>query len=401
MVSQTLTERIGIHRVALNFLEDFGWLEREQTVSDFGIDMQVELVENDQPTGLLYCIQVKSGDSYTKKTSDNLVFYTDQKHIDYWRNHSLPVILVISDINNNINYWQIIKSETIKQTNKKWKIDIPLTNILGNTESINEIKKLYFSDEWFTIMNSAIDTSHSLSRRISMKIILKEKVSNFIIEKQLPQLVEGLKNSDYYRSEIVEQHHSGNNADCVWIWFYRNNEQYNNGLPFCTAYWNDPESESPTILNKNDKLIIDNIYINYTKNELDSAFINKRLTKGKYLKIIDNYILAVSEIYIEIIKVLKKFNKNNNRKKLEEKIIKLDKIHSGLFDEEYNQNFEPLECHDLDQVIQNIQCAIDNIFIVIKDKNRDINNIKACMKIYIEEYEKNILAAHYERQKVI
>lgn len=47
MSKMNLIDKVGVHKVALIFLEEFGWIEREQTVSDVGIDIQVE---NGQPT---------------------------------------------------------------------------------------------------------------------------------------------------------------------------------------------------------------------------------------------------------------------------------------------------------------------------------------------------------------
>ena len=47
------TERKGINAVEKIFLDEFGWLFREQPVSDYGIDAQVEVVENNKPTGKL------------------------------------------------------------------------------------------------------------------------------------------------------------------------------------------------------------------------------------------------------------------------------------------------------------------------------------------------------------
>ena len=93
MTGNSIIERIGIHKVALCFLEKFGWIEREQYVADYGIDTQVEIVENGNPTGLLYCVQVKTGKSYINKTKDSITYYPKEKHVNYWLNHSLPVLL--------------------------------------------------------------------------------------------------------------------------------------------------------------------------------------------------------------------------------------------------------------------------------------------------------------------
>jgi len=50
-------ERKGINAVESIFLHEFDWLFREQPVSDYGIDAQVEVVENNTPTGKLLALQ--------------------------------------------------------------------------------------------------------------------------------------------------------------------------------------------------------------------------------------------------------------------------------------------------------------------------------------------------------
>lgn len=402
MTNDNITERIGIHRVALTFLEKYGWLEREQFVSDFGIDTQVEIVKDGIPTGLLYCLQVKSGKSYIKETDKNIVFYTqNERHINYWINHSLPVLLVICDIKNEINYWDFITSQNISKTEKGWNISISKSNNLADSKSKEQIENYYFSNDNFTVMESGIDTSHALSRRISMKIILKNKISNIVIEEQLPQLIEGLKKSDYFRSKIVEDHHKDNPADCVWIWFYKNIEQYSDGLPFCTAYWNHPNSKSPTTLHSNDKEIKDGIFINYSTTEISNDFLNKRLSKGNYLKIIDNFLLESDHIFHEINKHIKNYESKPDILILKAEILKYEKDFELLLPEEYRQNLAPLECSDLDQIINNIEAAIGNIFIVTGDIKRTEKNIVDCIRMFKRTYLENIEPVKYERKKII
>ena len=148
---------------------------------------------------------------------------------------STKVKLVICDIDNDIKYWDFVTSKNISKTEKGWNISIPKGNNLDDKKSKEKIECFYFRNDNFTIMESGIDTSHALSRRISMKIILKKSISNIVIEEQLPQLIDGLKKSDYYRSEIVENFHKDKPADCVWIWFYKSIEQYKNGLPYWSS----------------------------------------------------------------------------------------------------------------------------------------------------------------------
>lgn len=400
MIGNSITERIGIHKVALCFLEKFGWIEREQYVADQGIDTQVEIVENGNPTGLLYCIQVKTGKSYINATRVGITYYADERHVNYWLNHSLPVLLVICDPESDTKYWDFVTRQNVVKTKNGWKIDIPQKNQLDDEKSIDKIRNYYFSNDNFTIVESGIDTSHALSRRISMKIVLKRDTPNIIIEGQLPKLIEGLKRSDYYRSEIVESRFQGQPADCVWIWFYRNFEQYRNGLPFCTAFWNHPDSKIPTTLPSYDKEI-DGIYIKYSLTELPDGIVNLRLPKGKYLKIVDWFLSETHRVYDGIAEAYAIYQSDKNLSLLKDGTLKYRSQFEGLLSEEYQQNNAPLECADLDQVIQNMHAAIDNIFIVVGDKKRDDRNIVACIKMYLNLYAENIEPAKYERKKVI
>ena len=399
MVEKKLTERIGIHKVALCFLEKFGWIEREQYVADYGIDTQVEIVENNVPTGLLYCLQVKAGKSYIKKSNDNIVFYPEKKHVEYWLNHSLPVILIICDLEKNKNYWEFLNPQTIKETERGWKINIPLDNLLDHEEAKYKISQYYYNNKKFTIMESVDDTSHPLSRRVSMKVVLKGDVAKVVMEKQLPHLIEGLKKSDYYRSKIVEKHHKDKQADCVWVYFYKDLEQYKNGLPLCIAYWNDPKSKSPTVLSSDDKEV-NGIFIRWSQIEIPDEFFNDRLTKGKYLNIIDNYISNVEKIFFDISSTYENYKMNKSISSLKSKILKTKIIHDKLFPKEFHEKLPPLECVDLDQYIQNIFSSIDNIYIVLQDKKRNERNLCYCIEMYIKAYNEDFSSVRHERKKV-
>lgn len=400
MIGSSITERIGIHKVALCFLEKFGWIEREQYVADQGIDTQVEIVENGNPTGLLYCIQVKTGKSYINETRDGITYYADERHVNYWLNHSLPVLLIVCDPDSDTKYWDFVTRQNVVKTKNGWKISIPQENQLDDSKSIDKIRSYYFSNDNFTIVESGIDTSHALSRRISMKIVLKGNTPNVIIEGQLPKLIDGLKRSDYYRSEIVESRFRGQFADCVWIWFYRNFEQYRNGLPFCTAFWNHPDSEVPTTLPSHDKEI-DGIYVKYSSIELPDDIVNLHLPKGKYLKIVDRFLSETHRIYEGIAGVYALYLNEKNLSLLKHGIQRFRPQLENLLSEEYQQNNPPLECVDLDQAVQNLHAAIDNIFIVVDDSMRDDKNIMDCIEMYRKIYSENFEAAKYERKKVV
>lgn len=130
------TNRMGVHYTGLIF-EKIGYIFREQTVSDYGIDAIVEKKYGDKPSGKLLALQIKTGESYFKEIKDNKVIYRgDMSHYYYWVNHSLPVIIVLCNPEKNICIFNYISEDTVEFTNENWKIEISLDNTLENNVNI-------------------------------------------------------------------------------------------------------------------------------------------------------------------------------------------------------------------------------------------------------------------------
>lgn len=129
------TERIGVNAVEGIFLKDFEWIFREQPISDTGIDAHVEIVLNGAASGKLIALQIKTGESHFNINDTSLTYYGNLKHLDYWLNHSLTVLLIAHLPNQNKTYWQIVNLSTIEHTSKAWKIEIPKSQ---------ELSKMYY-----------------------------------------------------------------------------------------------------------------------------------------------------------------------------------------------------------------------------------------------------------------
>lgn len=122
------TERIGVNAVERIVTKDFSWIWREQDVSDFGVDGQIEAVDpSGRPTGQLFAVQVKSGPSYFRGSGETIPFYVDEVHLKYWNQHSLPVILVLHNPEDGQTVWQWADLKTARATSGSWSIDIPRT----------------------------------------------------------------------------------------------------------------------------------------------------------------------------------------------------------------------------------------------------------------------------------
>lgn len=135
------TERLGVARLD-QFFSSAGWLFREQMVHDYGIDAHVEVVEGDYPTGNLIAIQIKTGASYFAECSgDAYIFRTEDKHLNYWQGHALPVILVLYHPDEDLLLWQAVSEQTVISTGKGWKIEVPKDRTLDQ-DSLRALKKL-------------------------------------------------------------------------------------------------------------------------------------------------------------------------------------------------------------------------------------------------------------------
>lgn len=128
-------ERLGVATTE-KIINKMGLIFREQPTDDYGVDAQIETIENGYATGKLIAVQIKSGESYFKETtSEGIVFRGERKHYDYWLNHSLPVIIVLYNPENDKCYWNVVNSETATLTFKNWKIEVPFSNLLENAKS--------------------------------------------------------------------------------------------------------------------------------------------------------------------------------------------------------------------------------------------------------------------------
>ena len=88
-----------------------GQLCRELTVSDHGIDMEIEFKHDDgTASGKKVYLQLKSGDSYlSQRKRDGVeIFKIDkERHVKYWMEQAFPVMLVIRDSEGEVRWMEI------------------------------------------------------------------------------------------------------------------------------------------------------------------------------------------------------------------------------------------------------------------------------------------------------
>ncbi len=141
------TERIGLNAVERIVTADFKWIWREQPVADFGIDAQIEVVDRyRKPTGKLIAVQVKTGVSYFQGARETHPFYIDQEHLKYWDQHSLPVILILHNPDDEQTIWQRADLHSARPTKTRWCIDVPKTKAF-DAECMSELQGQVWMDD--------------------------------------------------------------------------------------------------------------------------------------------------------------------------------------------------------------------------------------------------------------
>jgi len=77
---------------------------------DVGVDAQIELCHQDEPSGFVVGVQVKAGESYIhNETASVFTFRPSLDDLHYWRSYALPIYLIVYHPARDVAYWLDIK----------------------------------------------------------------------------------------------------------------------------------------------------------------------------------------------------------------------------------------------------------------------------------------------------
>ena len=143
---------------------ELGWLFRNQPTEDYGIDAQAEVVDGEDVHGRLLALQIKSGTSWFKDTGPGgWWFRPDREHVQYWTNHSLPVVVVLYHPKTKRCYWQLVNRETLVKTLAGgWKLLVPEGQLL-DVSARKPLQKVSEGDPYNYVCASCGSPSHGWS----------------------------------------------------------------------------------------------------------------------------------------------------------------------------------------------------------------------------------------------
>lgn len=151
--SQQRQGSIGLNAFELFVNRELGWVFRPvHQECDFGIDGYLDVVDNGEVTGASLAVQIKCGKSYiSKKTLGGIRYDGEIKHLNYYTNLRMPVLLIVFDEKGESGYWVVFQAEKSipAQSADRWWIEIPQKNILQASVEA----------EWRTIAGPIIDVN--------------------------------------------------------------------------------------------------------------------------------------------------------------------------------------------------------------------------------------------------
>jgi len=123
----------GINTVAKIANDDLFWIFRQtHNEDDFGIDGYLDVVTDyGSVTGQQFAVQIKSGQSFfTESTPRGILFRGEGKHLKYYQNHPMPVLIVLVDCDKRV-HWTVFDMNRVVLVGQSWTIIIPLSSNLS------------------------------------------------------------------------------------------------------------------------------------------------------------------------------------------------------------------------------------------------------------------------------
>lgn len=372
------TERRGIG-IATETFESLGFAFREQSESDYGIDAHAELIQSEQATGQIIGIQLKSGPSYLSKENKNgFTFQTDEKHVNYWCNHALPVLICLCDVDTRNIYWQVVNRETAISTGKGYKIIVPKTQLidLSSVETLQKMLTPIVPATRYTIFEED-DVSHAAAKRFLFRVVTNGTATKSEIAAIVRQITRKGMKSRYCKNHIVENRHIYSDAQVVWTFIYPTPEDYQRGaLWICRSIWIDNNlDEKFRPIGFEGENIGEDIIIDWNANyqEWSKFYSEGTASKEEYLSTILPIIDKLEVIFTKIVEMIAKYINNEID---EEEFILLTKEDLKQVHELYRESIDlpfsaPFECREVEDNFHDFISLFDNIRLFYDESYRD------------------------------
>ncbi len=357
------TNRLGVNIMDQRVLEA-GHIFRDQPTSDFGIDAQIEIKEGSSASGRLIAAQIKAGPSYFSDEIENGFWrYVSDRHRNLWVNHSLPVILVLCDLDRRDCYYEIVSDETCVRAGNQWKILIPKSKTITAASSLDlvEIASPVVAASDFSI-HAEQDQSFGLARRISLDVVIhpgSKPVNKPLLGAIVRLALKRGQSSQYHRNETSESVLGGRPVDVVWGFLYLRDVDRDSASWRCRFQWVSPSLETAsrqhTIEGEQDG---SGLVIDWNGNtELPKFLDERRATKADFLKNVDQLISQLPNVRQRLDSLLELSDQCPHAASFTELVEGFENMWDGSF-------AAPGECQRLNQAIHELLATVGNAGLI-------------------------------------
>ena len=382
---------------------------RPQRELDVGIDAHAELIESGLATGRLLGIQLKSGPScFSEPSDDGFIFREDREHVTYWQDHSLPVLVCLCDVANNVVYWQVISQETAVSTGKRFRFDVPRSQKIdpGSVPKLRDILTPVVAHSRYTIFKES-DQSHAGAKRYSFEVVVNGTASKAEIAAIIRQVTSEGATRRYSRNDLVQGRWGDSDADVVWTFVYPSADDHARSNSICRSLWiRDGLPEEFRPLRFPGENVGDGIIVKWNQFYADLAehAVNDTVTKGRYLSRVPPLVeeLRVLLATIKELLVAKKQEEITEGVFLSSSEATRRRI-SEIDEEVRDMPPAPFECVEMDKVFLRFVASLGNVALVYSERHFQRWNESSRLEISLgatsEAYEE-LKAFDYEIMKV-
>lgn len=402
------TDRRGVALV-MGAFESLGFAFREQAESDYGVDGHAELIKSEQPTGQLLGIQIKTGESYLSERTENaIVFRTDAEHVDYWLNHSLPMIVCLCDADNQAIFWQAVTDDTAISTGKGYRFDVPLKQILNGSAvpQLTDLLTPLVSPDRYTIFKTE-DVSHGLAKRYSFKVVVNGTASKAEIASIVRKVTTDGAKRRYHRNHMVEGQWGAVNAHVVWAFVYPSAEDEARCNHICRSLWiHESLDDGARQLPMSGENIGNDIIVDWSDNY---SFLAQHTSIHSLTK--EDYLNTVISVIDELKQLLERVGGQllslKNGDITEESFLTTTEVDRNRTNDIYMaisaMSLAPFECKDMDERLECFIACMDNIVLHFSEKGRDTWTAPNRLELALQQRSyaiEHLAELEYELKKV-
>ena len=363
--------------LAMEAFEALSFAFRVQHDEDYGIDAHVELIEDERPTGRLLGIQLKAGPSYFKESiGDSYVFRADSRHIEYWFDHCLPVLICLCDLDSRQVYWQVVNAETASSTGKRFKVLVPMSQRLDSNYEANLRNLLtpVVAGTQYTIFEQS-DVSHGSAKRYSYKVVVNGDANKSEVAAIARQVtIQGAKRV-YNRNHLTQGHWGDSEAQVVWTFVYPSAEDHARDNYICRSLWVHPDlPERDRPLGYRGENIGDGIIVHWNPIHTQLAHLatSNTCTKGEYLSRVPQLVEELSQLLTDIEVQLSSLSTGIASE--ESFLIKTERTRARIVEierEVFDMPLAPFECNQAEQWFKTLLAYSSNIVLFFSERGRD------------------------------